>query len=100
MIHLQITKINKWQYTLTDIQTNRNYVHSFEFSGLKRPLEVGDQIIMHKELLDVNYAEYSNHYTFGSINEIYGREITSTANIDAIGIKQGKDIISLKRFYG
>lgn len=100
MVQFTVAKINKWKHTLLEMQTNKEYEMSLEFYGLKKPLKVGDQIIMHKELLDPAYREYSTHYIFGSIDEDYGRKIKSTSDLDAIGIKQGKDIITLKRFYG
>ena len=100
MIQLQITKINKWQYVLKNVETNKEYVHTFEFHGLKKKLKAGDRIIMHKELLDPKYVGYSVDYTFGPVDDIYGRKVTSVNDIDAIGIKQGDVVTTLKRFYG
>ena len=100
MVKLEVVNINKWQYTLKDTDTKQEIMKTLTFYGLKKPLKVGDQIIMHKELLDPAYYEYSTEYIFGPIDEVYGRKVTSIADIDAIGIKQGKDIITLKRFYG
>ena len=100
MVKLTVVNISKWQYTLKNVETNQEYVKALEFHGLKKPLKIGDQIIMHKELLDPEYHEYSNQYAFGPVDEVYGREVSSSADTDVIGIKQGNDIISLKRFYG
>ena len=100
MVQLQITKVNKWQYFLKDVESNKEYVHTFEFHGLKKKLKAGDKIIMHKELLDPKFSGYSADYTFGAINAIYGREVLSVADLDAIGVKQGDEITTLKRFYG
>ncbi len=100
MIKLEIISIDRCKYTIQNTQTGKTLVHSFEFYDLPQPLKVGDIIIMHKELLDPNYSGYSSTYSFGDLDDKSGRNVSSSKDIDAIAVLQGKKTIPLKRLYG
>ena len=100
MRELQVYGIDKNNYLLIDKESKKEYHFDLYFFDLKDKVTVGDSIVFNEKLLDNNYLEYSEEYYFGSIDDIYGREINSLQDIDLIAIKKGDRKIFLKRFYG
>lgn len=98
MRELKIVNIKENTYLLVDIHTKENFCHELTFFECN--VEVGDIIIMHDNLLNKNYREYSEEYYFGPIDEIYGREIKGINDTDLVTIKKENRKIYLKRFYG
>ena len=99
MIKLRITASNERLYEFED-ENNKKYLLNLEFFDLEEPLEVGNQILMNPELLNPTYDGYSIGYTFGNLDNIYGRANLPLDDIDVIKIiKQDKEIY-LKRLYG
>lgn len=100
MEKLLIKKIDENFFTLQNILTEKVYQLELTFFDFEEKLSEGDIIFMHKELLDPNYVEFAKHYYFGALNQPYGREITSSDNIDCIGLIIKDKKIALKRFFG
>lgn len=99
MKKLEIIKADKYEYILKD-DDNNNYIFNIEFQDVDILPQVGDYIYMSKELLNKNYKEYSNTYTFGSLDSIYGRTINNENNPDIIKIDINNKSFYLKRLYG
>lgn len=97
---LKIIKIVNNNYLLIDKESKRKYDFDLYFYGLSEDLNVNDEIIINENLLDEKYLEYSTEYSFGPIEEVFGRKIDSMIDTDLITIKKGNKNIYLKRFYG
>lgn len=100
MVKLQIVKIEENKFTLLRESTNEIYEFALKFFDLKTPVQVGDVVCVHKELLDPNFEEYNTSYYFGDINAVYGRKFNGTDDIEAIIVEQGDETSVLKRFFG
>lgn len=99
MVKLTIMNIEEKNYKfITD--DKKEYEFNITFYDLESPLKVGDSILIHKELLDPNYIEYSKHYMFGPLDQPYGRKVLNEEHRDAIVIKSGDKTIMYKRFFG
>ena len=99
MKKLTIINIDNYEYVLRD-NNNLNYNLNLEFQNIDVKPKTGDYIYMSDELLNKNYREYSNTYTFGPINKSYGRTITNENNPDIIRINADNASLYLQRYYG
>ena len=99
MIKLRIASNTGYLYELED-ESNKKYSLNLEFFDLEKPLKAGNQIVMSYELLNPNYEGYSNTYTFGNLDNKYGRTNLSLDDIDVIKVIQEDKEIYLKRLYG
>ena len=100
MVKLQVLNVSDKTYTLLNIKTGQTYKFNLNFYGLKKLPQAGDFLNFSNELLDKNYIEYSESYQFGPITEVYGREVTSSEDIDVIELDLDDEKIYLKRFFG
>ncbi len=57
-------------------------------------------IYISSELLDKNYYEYSNYYTFGKLFQSAGRKICERTIQDIVIIEIDNKLIYLQRLYG
>lgn len=99
MIKLEVIKIEDYFYEFKD-ENNVTYNLNLEFLDLEEPLHIGNQISMNSRLLDPKYEEYSTSYTFGNLDNKYGKENLTIDDIDVIKIIKDDKEIYLKRLYG
>ncbi|MEE3343022.1 MAG: hypothetical protein VZS44_02915 [Bacilli bacterium] len=99
MKKLKIIKRDNFMYTFID-DKNKEYTINIEFQDIDTLPKINDYIYISEKLLDKNYQEYSNIYTFGPLDSSYGRIIDDENNPDIIRIDIGKNSIYLKRLYG
>ena len=90
MLKLKIININDYEYSLKD-EEEHNYIINMEF------FDVDD---INKELLNPKYDGYSTSYTFGSLENKYGKENIQMEDIDVIKVTLNNKEIYLKRLYG
>ena len=100
MVKLQVVKINERKITLLRESTNEIFEFEMQFFDLKTPVQLGNVVCVHKELLDPNFEEYSQAYYFGDINAPYGRKFNGVDDLEAIIVQQGDETTVLKRFFG
>lgn len=97
LIELQVQDINNDIYELIDKDNNKYkfkiYFNNINCTDIK-------YINMSIELLDPNYYEYSDTYTFGPIGKKYGRVLTNKTIQDLIMIDTDNNKIYLQRYYG
>ena len=99
MIKLKINNISNYDYELEDMKDNK-YTLNLEFLDIEEKPEVEDYISISAELLNPRYAGYSTNYTFGSLDNEYGRKNISPIDIDVIKLEIDSKEILLKRLYG
>ena len=99
MKKLKIIEVDNYEYHLKD-NDNKDYIINIEFQNIDELPKVNDYIYISNELLDKNYREYSNNYTFGPLNSEYGRNINDENNPDIVKIIINDKTIYLKRLYG
>ena len=99
MIKLKIENQNKYIYNLMD-KNNNKYELNLEFNDIEEQPQIGDYIYISAELLNPKYAGYSTSYTFGKLENKYGKENIEIDDIDVIKVKTKKLEIYLKRLYG
>lgn len=99
MEKLKIINKNGYLYNLED-DTGKEYILNIEFQDIGENVDTGAYISLCRELLDPKYEGYSNHYTFGSLESKYGKEINTINDIDVINIETNDKVILLKRLYG
>lgn len=99
MIKLEIVDKNNYEYTLKDERDN-NYILNLDFFDIEEKPKNGDYIYINKELLNSKYEGYSTSYTFGSLENKYGRENILIDDIDVIKVVIDNMEIYLKRLYG
>lgn len=97
MKKLQVLSINDGFYKLED-ENGKLYSFHFEFQGIK-DINLIEYIYISEELLNNSYEEYSDFYTFGTLDSEYGRNIKENET-DVIGVLINGDVIYLKRLYG
>ncbi|MGI5842365.1 MAG: hypothetical protein ACOX6H_03655 [Christensenellales bacterium] len=101
MPKLQIVDIyTNNDYILVDFENQKKYKLNLRFYGLETAPKIGDTLGFHDELLDPNYDEFSTHYQFGPLDEVYGRKIESSKDIDCIMLLKNDKKTFLKRFFG
>ena len=98
MIKLKIVNIDGYKYNLED-EDEHNYIINLEFFDVEEKLKIGNYIYINRELLNSKYEGYSTSYTFGSLENKYGKENISIDDIDVIKVILGKEEIYLKRLY-
>jgi hypothetical protein len=99
MKELEIIDINNFDYTLKD-ENDKEYIFNLEFLDIDESLNVGDKIEFSKDLINPNFDGYSLSYTFGNMDNKYGRLNAKLGDYDVIVLeKDGKEIL-LKRLYG
>ncbi len=99
MKKLTIINIDNYEYTLKD-KNDLNYNFNLEFQNIKIKPKVGDYFYMSDELLNKNYQEYSNTYTFGPLGSLYGKTINDENNPDIIKLQIDNESLYLQRYYG
>ena len=99
MIKLKIMNKSKYIYNLKDEDDN-DYEFNIEFLDMEKNPEIGDYIYMSDELLNPKYDGYSTSYTFGNLENTYGKENIKIDDVDVIKIKTYKSEVYLKRLYG
>lgn len=97
LIHLQVQDINNDIYELIDKDNNKYrftiYFNNINCTDIKN-------IYMSQELLNPDYFEYSDTYTFGPIGKKYGRVLTNKTIQDLVMIETDINKIYLQRYYG
>ena len=99
MVKLKIMNIGKYTYNLKDAKEN-NYTLNLEFFDIEEKPKVGDYIYIHTELLNPRYEGFNTSYTFGSLEDKYGKDNIDLTDVDVIKIVTNKLQIYLKRLYG
>ena len=99
MKKLKIIEVNNYDYILKD-RKEKIYKLNLEFQGLKKLPNEKDIIYISEKLLDKNYEQYSNIYTFGDIEAKTGRDISKGNEIDLIILEINNQKYYLKRLYG
>lgn len=99
MVKLKIININDYEYSLKD-EEEHNYIINMEFFDVDEKPRIGDYIYINKELLNPKYDGYSTSYTFGSLENKYGKENIQMEDIDVIKVTLKNKEIYLKRLYG
>lgn len=98
MVKLLVCKIENNNYTLLD-EEGTQYQFVLNFFDLQKKPNIGTVILMHQELLNPEYEEYNTTYSFGPLDQPYGRSVTPES-VDFIAIKTDNVITNLKRFFG
>ena len=99
MTKLKISNIYGYEYNLKD-EEEHNYIINMDFFDIEEKPKIGDYIYINKELLDPKYDGYCTSYTFGSLENKYGKENITIDDIDVIKVVLDKIEIYLKRLYG
>lgn len=99
MIRLEIVNKNNYEYNLKDNSGN-NYILNLDFFNIKEKPKIRDYIYMCAELLNPEYDGYNTSYTFGSLENKYGKESIAIDDVDVIKVVIDKKEIYLKRLYG
>jgi len=99
MIKLQIVNKNDYMYELEGFD-KQQYCMNLEFLDMEENLKEGDYIFFSEELLDSKYEGYSTTYTFGNLENKYGKINISIDDSDVIKIVIDEKEIYLKRLYG
>ena len=99
MVKLKIININDYEYSLKD-EEEHNYIINMEFFDVDENPRIGDYIYINKELLNPKYDGYSTSYTFGRLENKYGKENIQMEDIDVIKVTLNNKEIYLKRLYG
>lgn len=95
---LKILDIKNDDYILKDKKGNELSLQMVFYDAPK--LDVGDEIQIHKNLLDKNSENFVQPYFFGGLDSVYGREAEKLNDDEIIKIcTKGKEIV-LKRIYG
>lgn len=101
MVWLEFKNVNieKGLYVLKD-KYNNTYELVFRFLDIEKMPKIGDAICINDRLLNGNYEGYSSFYTFGSLDNKYGKENIALDDVDVITLVLDKEEIYLKRLYG
>lgn len=99
MIKLEIEKIEGYIYTLKD-ETGKVYSLNLDFFEIEENIKIGDFIFFNEELLNKKYDGYSTSYTFGNLENKYGKSNILIDDIDVIRLITDDKEIYLKRLYG
>ena len=99
MIKMEIVKKDNYIYELKDEKENK-YTLNLDFFDIEESPKVGDYIYISAELLNPKYAGYSTSYTFGKLENKYGKENISMNDIDVIKVVTNNLEIYQKRLYG
>ena len=99
MVWLEVKRKDKNLYVLKDKQ-DRIYNIVLKFLDTDEFPDIGDTICMNEQLLNINYEGYNTFYTFGSLDNKYGKTNITLDDVDIIMLMIGKKEIYLKRLYG
>ena len=99
MVKLEIVETKNYEYNLKDENEN-NYILNLEFLDIAEKPKNGDIIYINHELLNSKYEGYSTSYTFGNLENKYGKNNIDINDIDVIKLVIGERAIYLKRLYG
>ena len=99
MKKLKIINKDNYLYTLEDKEKNK-YELNIEFQDIDTIPNIDDHIYISEKLLNNNYNEDNNIYTFGKLDSKYGKTIETENNPDVIRIDTKGQSIYLKRLYG
>lgn len=99
MVKLKIMNIDKYTYNLKDAKEN-NYTLNLEFFDIEEKPKVGDSIYIHAELLNPRYEGFNTSYTFGSLEDKYGKDNIDLTDVDVIKVVTNNLETYLKRLYG
>ena len=99
MIKLEIVDKNNFDYILKDIKENI-YNLNMEFLDIEQKIEIGNYVFLHEKLLNSKYVGYSTSYTFGNLENKYGKDNIELNDIDVIKVVMNDKSIYLKRLYG
>lgn len=99
MIRLEVVDKKDYIYKFKDNKDNI-YTLNLEILDLEKEIKVGDYVSFSAELLNPRYVGYSTNYTFGSLENKYGRDKIKLNDIDIIKIETEDKEIYLKRLYG
>ena len=97
---LRVKEVKKFgEFMLVDEKTSKEYSLRLGFYDIEKP-EEGDEIMLHKKLLDRSYEGYAQPYFFAPIDSKFGKSKENLQDEEIIGlVKEGKTDI-LKRVYG
>ena len=99
MEKLTIIDIDCNNFILLHNKTKKEYKYFIKFLNTKLQLQIDDEILMHGNLLNKDYVEYSNSLYFGPLDSDFGRS-ENIKEEDVIAIKHNGKIINLKRYFG
>lgn len=99
MIKLEIIEKDNYLYKLKDSHDNI-YIFNLEFLDITEKLSVGHYIEISEELLNPKYEGYSTAYTFGKLENEYGKANINLSDLDIIRVIIEDKEIYLKRLYG
>ena len=99
MNKLRIVNIDNYNYLLED-ENGKEYNLFIELMNTNIVLKKGMILYIHSELLDKNYKEYSNMYTFGSLGSNYSRSLDKENYVDIIVVINNNKKEYLQRYYG
>lgn len=99
MLKLEISNIEGYLYYLKD-QMNNKHILNLEFFDIEKEPEVGNIIYINDNLLNPKYEGYSSSYTFGGLNNEYGKPNINIEDVDVIKLVIEDKEIYLKRLYG
>lgn len=105
MKKFKIIEVNQDNYKHKVIDEEGNlYNIILQFYNIEPVPQVGEYIYFSEKLFDKKLNEGLVHFSFGGLNEIYGKKITKRnikSNVDEIlVIERNNKKIYLKRFYG
>lgn len=99
MVKLQIINKIGHVYTFKDIY-NKCFDIDIEFLDIEDQPQIGEVVFIKEELLNPQYEGYSTSYTFGSLQNKYGKQNILIDDIDIIKLISNEKEIYLKRLYG
>ena len=99
MVQLKILNKNNYEYILEALD-GKHYNINLDFLDIKKEPNIGNYIFINEKLLNPSFEGYSTYYTFGSLENKYGRKITDLTDIDVIKVIIDEIEIYLKRLYG
>ena len=96
----QIISVEGDHYELFDIKNHSKHEIILSFFDISEKLHKGDMVQFSKLLLNSEWEGYSDHYNFGPINSIYGKQKLKAVDVDVIKLIISGKVIKLKRLYG
>ena len=99
MKRLKIQNKKIYEYILKD-ENGKIYNCNFDFWDIEYKPQIGDYIYINEELLNPNYEGFSTCYTFGSLDNKYGKHNILKNDVDVIKIVANDLEVYLKRLYG
>ncbi|MBR4418408.1 MAG: hypothetical protein IKT33_00190 [Clostridia bacterium] len=98
MIVCDIVKV--LEYNNYEIKSgNKSYHVMFEFYNVKKP-DVGDRILIHEKLLDINWSGYTQPYAFELDKVLLPKHVMLNDDREYIVLGTGGKNFVMKRVYG